>query len=336
VPATQPHRDLGLTIPVTEALDPKLWRERYAFGLVLGNNTLSGEALKTSRLQELLAAKKDDPKTKAGAAAAAAEPLAALVDDLPDDTIRWHLRAAMSELEVRLGIPMGIEIIKSLPVDPGLVKGVDFDRAEPRRPYTRTDQRNWYQIPLAESVISIERVRAFWFDTLVWEISTDQDNLELIKLEWPTAGSAHILPNVLSNLLITSPGISGIGAGDFGAFQLVHGWASPLPDVWAVDYTRGPMTKTGQIGHIEVVLAHWIYAVAGILLLSIGGLAKSQGLTNASISIDGLNRSVGLQASAIYGINSALEEAYKKATDRIDWKRLRTYKRGLRVRPYGR
>tara|TARA_R110000824_G_scaffold54028_2_gene149066 strand:- start:20052 stop:20954 length:903 start_codon:yes stop_codon:yes gene_type:complete len=300
---------------------------------VLGASA-AGNATCTKKGDLLALLSKDSgAKTKAGIAASETQIAAATaIDSLSDDTIRWHLRAALSELEVRLGIPMGIEIIKSLPIDEGLVKGVDYDRAEPRRPFTRSDQRNWFQIPLAESVISIERVRAYWFGTLVWEISTAQENVELVTLEWKTAGSAHILPTALSNLLITSP----IGGGDFGAFQLINGWASPLPDVWSVDYTRGPMTKTGEVGQVEAVLAHWCYCAAGILLLSQGGLAQSKGLTNASVSIDGLSRSVGLQASAIYGINSSLEEAYKKSMERIDWKRLRIYKRGLRIRPYGR
>lgn len=317
-----------LTVPVAEALDPALWAQRYASGLMLGASTSTSS---TTNLESLLCHDPAAPKT--AGAIESQEQLNELIAGLPADTIRWHLRAALSELELKLGTPMGIVVVKSEPLDSGWVQGTHYDRVDSRREFTRQAQENWYRLDFQGSVISVERVRAYWFDTPVWEISPEQGNMSLLKLSWPRQGSAHILPTVMSSLIITAPGL---GSAEYGALQLLHGLVSPMPDVWGVDYTIGPMDKhTRQPGRLQVALVHWVYAVAGILLLSLGGLSRSQGLTNASLSIDGLSKSIGLQASAIYGINSALENAYEKATKRLDWKRIALSQRGLRVRPYG-
>lgn len=323
------YRTMGLTVPVTEALDPVLWRERYAHGLFLGQGPAAAPDGGSGSLADRLCATKGSPKTGAlRALEASQDALNRIVTEIPYETIRWHLRVAMSELETKLGIPMGIVTVKSLPVDPGVTRGRDYDRAEPRRPFTRSDQANWFRIDLPPNVISVERVRAFWFDSVVWEISAAQNNTQLFKLEWPRIGSGHILPTTTANLFISGTA--------YGALSLHNTFHSPLPDVWGVDYTIGPMDHyLGQPGQIEAVLAHWVYCAAGIMLLSSGGLAKSQGLTNASVSIDGLSRSIGMQASGIGGIYSALTAAYDAAMTRIDWKAIKLYKTGLRIRPFG-
>ncbi len=301
------YRVLGLSVPVTEALDPKLWRERYAGGIALGGT-------KRLTLAERVAA------AKAGTSAGD------LIDSIPDDVIKWHLRAAMSELEVKLGIPMGIEVVKTVPLDEGLIKGQHYDHLKPRLPYTHGEALTWFRIDLPPNVISIERIRAFYFDRLVWNF--EGDTLDQVLLEWPKAGVLHIIPRDLESVIVTS---GSMGSGNYGIWETINLHHSPVPDFWAVDYTRGPVSRDGKVGHIEAVLAHWVYATAGILLLSQAGLAQSKGLTSTSISMDGVSRSISLQASAIYGINSALENAYEKAAKRIDWKQLRASKRGLRM-----
>lgn len=323
------YRTLGLTVPVTEALDPVLWRERYAHGLFLGSDPAASASSGSGSLADRLCAGQASPKT--GAIKALQESQAklnAVVSEIPDHVILWHLRVAMSELEIKLGIPFGIVKVLSLPVDAGLVQGRDYDRAEPRKPFTRSDQQNWYRIDLPPTVISVERVRAYWHDIGVWEISPAQGNTSLFKLEWPRAASAHIMPTVQANLFIH-------GAG-YGSMHMTNLVASPIPDAWGVDYTIGPVDHyMGEPGKIEAVLAHWVYCAAGILLLAGGGMARTQGLTNASVSIDGLSRSIGLSASGVTGLYGALQDAYTKTMDRIDWKQLKSYKAPLRIRPFG-
>jgi len=245
------------------------------------------------------------------------------------------MRAAISELEAKLGVPMGIEVCKARPADDGLIQGVHFDRLVSRLPYNRAATNTWFRIDLpSASVISVDRIRAYYFDVLVWEFSEANGNMNFVKLEWGEQGTLHIIPTDLLSVVITNNADG--GGSNYGVWHTINIHQSPVPDFWAVDFTRGPISKQGgATGEIEAVLAHWCYCVAGITLLSIGGLAQSQGLTSASISMDGVSRSVGLQASAIYGLNSALEHVLDEATKRINWKSLRSYKRGLPVMMYG-
>lgn len=303
------ERVLGLSVPVTETLNPKLWKERYAHGVLLG--AMRREWQNTNR--------GGDPRRE----------LVRRVDEIPDTTIRWHLRAALSELEVKLGIPMGVVICKADPVDDDLVIGRDYDKQVQRLPYTLAGNEAWWRIDLPSGVISVERVRAYYFGTKIWEFSTDRGNEDQIRIQWPTQGVVHLLPTNLASLIVTPEGRTGV-------FWTVYANRVGVPDFWAVDYTLGPRTKTtGQVGQIEVVLADWVFCAAGRKLLSLASMAVSRGVSSSSVSMDGVSRSVSLQASAMYGMNSALETAYKEAMERIDWKALRTYKRGIRIKQYG-
>ncbi len=309
-------RTLGLSVPVSDILDPELWKARYAVGIQGFGVPLEGAGTLTGALS-----------TKVGTDA-----LADLVGRIPNSTILWHLRVALSELQMKLNIKLGIEVIKSDPVDPGLVLGVHYDRFHPRIPYTRGETLQWFLISLPHKpVVSVERIRGFYFGQKVWEISDSQDNRSLIRIEHPKQGSIHILPTQLESLIITN---NATGAGNYGIWETINLHTSPVPDFWAVDWTAGPVDVNGEVGKIEAVLAHWVYTVAGLTLLSIAGLAASKGLSSSSVSFDGISRSVSLQASAIYGLNSALEEVFRQTQKRIDWKQLRMQKQGLRIRKY--
>lgn len=324
------YASLGLTVPVSEALDPQLWRERMGFGLPIGTDPNAAPTV-TPLIANACAAAGVDVATVASA-------LQSTIGSLPDETIRWQLRAALSELEVKLGVPMGVQIVKGIPVDEGLVQGRDYDRVQPRLPFLAADMRNWWRIDLPDSsVISIERIRAYWFGQLRWQFvnSGPNDNNSLIVNEWGTNGVAHVLPINLQGIIITAgDGRSGV-AEQYGMWETINLYSSTMPDFWSVDYTVGPVSKSGTPMHLEVVLVQWVYAVAGKVLLSMSGLQQSRGLTSASVSMDGVSRSVGLQASAIYGLNSALEKVLEDLESRIDWKALRAYKRGITVYGYG-
>lgn len=327
MPETPAYRTLGLTVPIAEVLDPQRWRDRYAHGIVLGEGEPTEQQ---DSIDKILGCKgsRGKAKTLAGREAAAAQELIdAVAKTLPEDTIRWHIKVALSELETRLGIPMGIVVRKSTPVDTGLVQGVDYDQEIPRLPFTRFNQQRFFRIDLPAGVISVERVRAYWYGQRVLSISTADGNKDLIQFEHPGISSLHILPTNATTLLISTAG--------WGSWQMIYALEGDLPHVWGVDYTLGPKARYGTVGDIELVLAHWALCKASITLLSIGGMAASRGLSSSSLSFDGISKSVSLQASAMYGINSALENRFKEATEAIDWKALKTYKKGLRVVPYG-
>jgi hypothetical protein len=301
------YRTLGLSVPVSQVLDPQLWRERYAWGVRLGG---TGSSTLAARLR---------------AEGVAEREVMRLTGDIPDDVIRWHLRAAVSELELKIGTPLGVEIVKSDPIDPGLQLGRDYDRAAGRLPFNGWQQEMFYRLDLPPGVISVQRVRGYYFGIPVWTF--EADTLSSVRLEWPRQGTVHIMPLNLSALAV-APGIIG------GAWALLRQRASPLPDFWSVDYTRGPISKQGgAAGELELALADWCYCIAGVKLLGIGGMAYTKGLSSASVSLDGASRSVGLTASATKGINSAVISLLEDAEKRIDWKRMRAYKRGLRVIP---
>lgn len=324
------YSELGLTVPVQEALDPVLWRERMGFGLPAGQDP-DGPSEVSPLVAAACAAAGVSVETVTRA-------LGQTLGALPSATIRWHLRAALSELEVKLGVPMGVQIVKGYPVDEGLVKGRDYDRVQQRLPYLRSEMGNWWRIDLPDSsVISIERIRSYWFGQLRWQFVNDgpNDNNSLIVNEWGTNGVAHVLPINLQGIVITAgDGRSG-AVEQYGLWETINLYSSTIPDFWSVDYTVGPVSKSGEPMHLEAVLVQWVYAVAGRTLLSLSGLQQSKGLTSASVSMDGVSRSVGLQASAIYGINSALEKVLEDLEKRIDWSKLRAYKRGLTVYGFG-
>lgn len=300
------HRLLGLSVPLNEVLDPALWKQRYAYGIALGATNFATAAERR-------------------AAVKAGKKLNELIDEIPQDVIRWHLRVALSELELKVGVPMGVQVVKSMPLDDNVRQGVDYDVVRGRIPYTRAEAGRWFRIDLPANVISVERVRAYYFGRKVWEFSQGSSG---IVLQWPKPGVLHLIPRELEGVIV-------VDGGNYGVWETVNIHTSPVPDFWSVDYTTGPVDRDGQAGRIPAVAAHWVACAAGILLLSIGGLATSKGLTSTSVSMDGVSRSVSLQASAIYGINSALEHAYDEATKRINWKQLRTSMRGLRVFMFG-
>lgn len=320
-------RTLGLSVPVSEVLDPAKWKARYAHGIALGAEAQSTLITSLCSVRGL---------NDADARAAAAAEVTTVVDEISDDVIRWHLRAALSELEIKLGMPMGVVICKADPAphstleSEGLIQGVHYDRKVPRLPYTHGEGRNWYSLPAPSGVISVERVRAFYYGQLIWEFSAARENIDQVRLEHPTQGAIHLLPINFQAMIVL-----GEGSGNYGVWHTLGLHRSPVPDFWALDYTLGPQDRqTGQPGHIEAVLAHWVYCVAGMTILSMAGLAKSQGLTSTSVSFDGFSKSIGLQASAIYGLNSALEHVLENATKRIDWKQIKRAKKGLRIRPF--
>lgn len=315
----RPLRTMGLSAPISVALDPEVWRRCYVHGIPLGPDLGSAGLLATAADV---------------ANAEAADALATKIDEMPADVIRWHLRTALSELSIKIGQPMGIVVVKSPPIDAGMYRGVHYDKLMPRRPYTRADAENWYRIQLHGPVISLERVRAYYYGNLVWEFSDKNQNIDLVRTAWETQGVNHILPINFQSMIVESS--AGGGPSNYGVWHTLGAHRSPVQDFWAVDYTLGPVDKeTGIPGQLEMALINWVMLVAGQTILGIAGMGRTGGISNQSISFDGLSRSIGLTASAQAGLYGALEGTFKAAEERLDWKLIRAYKRGPRVIPLG-
>lgn len=305
------YRTLGLTVPVTELLNVSAWRDRYAWGVPLAGRDAFTP---TQSLKEACQRLND---------CACDEQVKTFIAQIPDKTVRWHLRAAVSELETKIGVPLGIVVVKSLPLDSGVTLGQHFDRLEARLPLYQSDAMEHWKLMLPFSVISVERVRGYYLGSKMLEVAGSS-----VNLEWPAEGSVHIDVMAMRNALINTP-----------ATALGFGWAwdlwrsrEQIPDFWAIDYTIGPWDRfTRSPGQVEVVLAHWVGARAGQMLINIAGTAAAQGVASTSLSMDGITRSVTLSQSAMYGVNSAYELVLKAMVDNIDWRALRALKRGLPV-----
>lgn len=293
-------------MPVSEVLNPHLWRSRYAYGLLRGDRF--GQRSLAERISIAEAGESNTPSE--------------VLDGIPTELIRYHLRVALSTLEVLLDYPMGVQVVKSTPVDEGLVLGTDYDVERGRLPFTQGETAEWYRIDLPGNIISIQRLRAFFFDQIVWEISDDDPNL--LRMQHPRQGVAHIIPIQLSSLIVRASG--------FGLWETVWGFAmqSPIPQFWAVDYTTGPVTNQGQPGHIELVLAHWVAMCAALSIFGIDSVLSTYGVTSTSLSFDGLSRSISVPTN----IHQAAVEAFEKLMELIDWKAMRTRKKGIRVIKY--
>ena len=312
-------------MPVAEVLDPDLWREAYAFNLVLGQGQrlpestyltgVGGACVPSLGAQTLKGREVQQASTEMEEAAA----------ELPDAAIKMHLRAALSELEVKMQIPLGTVVCKANPVDPGLVRGVDYDRAVPRLPFFQSDVESYYRIDLPRGVISVERVRAYWFNQLMWSIA---GNDPTIVLEHATVGSLHLMPSAGAMLLVWPMPTLPI----YTLLQHVVHQQHVLPNVWAVDYTLGPTARTGEPAQIELILAHWARLRASLTLLPLAGAGRTKGIASASVGMDGLSRSVSLAGGGTMSIWASVEQAYQKALDSIDLNKLIIYKRGLYIR----
>jgi hypothetical protein len=182
----------------------------------------------------------------------------------------------------------------------------------------------------------VERVRSYyWTESPVVEISTEQGNLDLLRLE---KGVLYIFPTSLATIAAAADAwalafATGPGNSWFQPYNMIRRDAVNTPEFWAVDYTLGPTTQEGgQVGHIEAVLADWVYCIAAQKLLPMAAMAVTRGVSGSTIGMDGISRSVPLaNGGAIY---KALADVYKETTERIDWKALQSYKRGITVAAY--
>ena len=307
------YRTLGTTVPVSDLFDVAAWRRNYAWGIPLAG------ASEFTPTQDLIEACDGDPKGQ----------LQSLVAQIPDSVIANHLRAAASELELKLQMPLGVLVVKSKPVDEGLVHGKHYDREEARLPYIRQEAQRYYLIKVSSPVLSVQRVRGFFYGSKIIEVSESEGNIGRVVIEFAKQGVLKIMPVNMGALIV--------GQGYIPTDVRQSPWEllwtqGTFPDFWAVDYTTGPIDQaTGTPGMIEAVLAQWVHLRAGKLIINQAGTAYGQGITSTSISADGFSRSVTTSQSAMYGINSAMELVYQSYMDAIDWKALRMFKRGLTV-----
>lgn len=308
---------LGLTIPVEEVLDPVLWRDRFLWGTALATSRgVVGDQVTTLHIS--------------------AEDRAALtryVGNIPDHVIVWHLRAALSELSEKLDYPMETTIVKGTPVDTGLVRGRDYDVEMERMAWSRESAESFYRLQVPGPIISIQRIRLYSADAAVLDVSSSAGNMSLINITDKKTGTIHLLPYVTISGTVSSSTFLTVDRSGVvqPALDLRRGFSnSSVPDSWSIDYIRGPIAENGIGGHIEAQLAQWVGAYVAKNLINLSSAIRSA-LSSSSVSIDGVSQSIGLTASAMYSITSALEKVYQDTTKGIDWVAMRRRKKGMPI-----
>lgn len=294
---------LGTSIPVYEVLTPKLWRDRYAHGMMLGH---------IERRQVL-----DGPPGER------VKQWQKVISEIPDELIRWHLRVALSDVELKLGVSFGIRRIVSPPTD-DLQPG-SYDVVSSRLPFNRGMFESWGRLDLPYGpVLSVERVRAFFWDTKVFDISDDIGNGNLIRVEHPRQKSIHLAP---LQLIQQYPQVRFSVAYS----PLIYSYNHPIPDFWAVDYTIGAVDNFGEPGKIEAILADYIYCSAALKIFAIASQNQGKGQASSSLSFDGISKSVTLVNGGVFGL---IHDEYEKTLERINWEKLAQSKKPLRVLMY--
>jgi len=254
---------------------------------------------------------------------------------LPDHVVTTQLCAALSELGAKLHARMNVQRVRSEPLDSTVsnVLGVDYDRGRDPIPYVKSMSEQFLRIDLGESVISVERVRFQNYGATVLNLDTVAQ-LDNIRIADRKAGIIHIMPTTGYLQIETAAGNEPLlMASRFRAFNYDHSSRNnTLPASWLLDYTTGPVDNaTGRTGFLDASLVNWIDAYAGVILFSLSGIAVGGGIASTSLSIDGISRSIGTTASAMYGLNSAFEKVLADRSKEIKWSYWRQKYSGVHV-----
>lgn len=230
-----------------------------------------------------------------------------------DIAMQQILNGILVDVQSKVGISFARKVVKTDP-DPALVQGVDYDIAGERLHHFRAQlMTTHYYIPLPYSnVVSIEQVRLFYGNQHVYTVPDDW--VYFTSKE----GILRINPSLTNSVLQSN----------FGGFDSVFYtffFREVIPHAWALDYTFG-------YGQIDADIARYIGLLAAIQVLSLAGMGAdiSGGLSNESLSQDGISESVGY-ASGKYGPYSGVVQMYSDELERINIFAKRLAKKGIKL-----
>lgn len=230
-----------------------------------------------------------------------------------DIAMQQILTGILVDVQSKLGISFARKVLKTDP-DPSLVLGVDYDLVGERLHHFRAQfMTTHYYIPLPYSnVVSIEQVRLFYGDQYVYLVPEDW------TYHTSKEGILRINPSLTNSVLQSN-------FGGFDSIFYTFFYRDVIPHAWALDYTFG-------YGQIDADIARYIGLLAAMQVLSVAGMGTdiSGGLSNESLSQDGISESVGY-ASGKYGPYSGLIQMYADELERIDLKQKRLAKKGIKV-----
>jgi hypothetical protein len=252
---------------------------------------------------------------------------------MPPLMIQTHINNAIGKFEKFTGGNLSRKVIKSAPVDEGLVLGIDYHEVIERLPFNSKHIKNFIQIQLPHSgILSVERVRGIVHGPAL------EFDANSFRITHPNEGIIQIIPTAITMGWFAN--FSLYPSSNATNMPIVAG--SHFPAFWAVDYTIGPSAgfqSDGGLGadlelgvaYVDDDIGEWICKTAAIDILNIASTAHNPGVASKSISFDGFSRSVSTTASAIYALYSAQIDQYKKDLEKINLAKYRKRIRGLRI-----
>jgi hypothetical protein len=293
-------RNMGTEVPIMEVLDARLWVERY-FWPVVDNLAMVPHPREAGKT---------------------------LLDAIPPRAISVALASALSQVERRVNVQFGLIRHRAQPIDDGAQQGIDFDAIAERLPLA---PGNWtttgVRLQLPRDIVQVTRVRGIYLGQTVVDID-------------PTDATTGIVTRIDygAGLLAVRLAPNWTPSGTASSLAWTSSWFTatvPVPAFWGVDYVTGYTSPSGRLGMIPAELADYVGMEAGIRLLNQVGTMQTKGVSSTSLGFDGFSKSVSLQASAMYGVNSSLETVYKDAMARIDLDKCRWFYHGSTVVGYG-
>ena len=213
-------------------------------------------------------------------------------EQMDDQCIQQFIDVAINTIERELRIDIRKRIVIS---DPQL--GEIYDVAEDPYDYYADDYLKWGWLKLfRKPVISVER--------LEYVFPTQESPMLDIPPEWVKLKKAHGQVNIIPQAGTISQVVVGRNAGYFLP-ALTAGLYQNVPSLIHIDYTSGFDT-------IPADLWNAIGKVTSIEILSIMSDAIAQGISNQSISADGLNLSFSRTAGPNALLFQARIENYNK------------------------
>lgn len=308
MPQQYAYPDYALDCTIEDILCVREFRETFLFGTVLGLCATKDDYVKaaSSLLQTCDGSAVCPPSREA------AEQMVrdSLFGNVPDSSVFNHLLGQLGRLSDRLGIRVQTQRVVMEPLDSS---SGTYDLIAPRVQHVASNEGAFTQIQVTGPIVRVDRVR------MVTPSGSVSKTIETDRVIVADARNGII--NVPSNAtwLAVAPREAPRGYTNLFNSALRLNNLDVTPNVWAVDYVKGP-SFDGRAGRLPVSVKFHVWAQTARFLLSLHGNVTSKGVSSQSRSIDGITNSISLTASAMYGVNSAMEEILESYGDMSDVK----------------
>lgn len=232
---------------------------------------------------------------------------------LADEDIEAFIRAAVSDVEKRLGVLLKPTIIKCqyTAYTQGLQQGVDYDLSEPAYDYFSDQMNKWGFMQARQyPFLSVEGLKLMLPNgQQVLDFGDDKlGGMPPKPTSWiktyPKQGQIEIVPYAGVSSVFYVGG--GSGAQGLLGYQMMR----DLPQSLWLDYTAG-----FALGQVPASVRNVVAKIAARDILGICGDSELAGVASYSSGIDGLSQSVSTTASATNATYGAHMLVYEKDVD---------------------